>query len=671
MRTTFFDIETDGFLQHVTKIHCLSIKNPANGRVRRFTAVDMEEGVRLLMKLGETGKLVGHNIIGFDIAVIQKLYPWFQVPLANVVDTLVLSRLFFSDMFNRDGGFIKAGKLPGKLIGSHKLEAWGYRLGLQKGEYSTDFKNTWIDQHVTPHWVEYLESLPLKKRETADPAAWTAAWGKEHYPEGLEWAVYCPEMGDYCDLDVEVTEALYDHLMKLEYSDLAIELEHKARHYCSMMERSGWPFNVEHAVALYAKLAQERDTIRARMMATFPPLVIERTSEKTGKRLKDKVIEFNPASRDQIAQRLKAKYGWEPKEFTEGGKAKVDEDILKKLPYEEAQILADYFLLEKRVGQIAEGDQAWLKLERSGHIHGSINTNGAVTGRCTHSQPNVAQVPSVKLGKVEKPDGTKEEVPLLGKAGGWGVEMRSLYTVRKGFKQVGADLSGIELRCLAHFMARWDGGAYGEVILNGDIHTENQKAAGLPTRANAKTFIYAFLYGAGDEKIGSITGRLKGMVIDARGKEVEKLLSVKATGAMLKAKFLAGLPALKKLKEAVEKKAKAEGYILGLDGRRLTIRSAHAALNTLLQGAGAAVAKRWLIEVFEEAERRGLKYGWDADWTLLGWVHDEFQMAVREGLEEDFGKMVVECAARAGEFFKFRCPVGAEYKIGANWCDTH
>lgn len=611
------------------------MKNPATGKTLRFTAENMEEGVRLLMKCGEAGKVVGHNIIPFDLPLIQKFYPWFEVPLDNVVDTLVLSRLFFSDMFNRDGGFIKAGKLPSKLVGSHKLEAWGYRLGLQKGEYSTDFRDAWVRGNVGPHLAEYTDSLTPKKRAAFDMAAeakWIDAWGKENYPAGIEWAVYCSEMGDYCDLDVEVTEALYNHLMKLEYSNLAIELEHKARHYCSMMERSGWPFDVQGAAALYAQLAQERDAIRAQMMETFPPLVIERVSEKTGKPLKPKVVEFNPGSRDQIAQRLKVKYGWEPKEFTESGKAKIDEDVLKKLPYEEAQILADYFLLEKRVGQIAEGDQGWLKIERNGHIHGSINTNGAVTGRCTHSAPNLSQVPSIRA--------------LHGK------ECRALFTVRKGFKQVGADLSGLELRCLAHFMAKYDGGAYGEIVLNGDIHTENQNAAGLPTRDNAKTFIYAFLYGAGDEKIGSIIGKGR------------------AAGKVLKEKFLSGLPALAKLKKAVEAAAK-RGYLIGLDGRRITVRSAHAALNTLLQGAGAAIAKRWLVEVFEEAERRGLKYGWEADWTLLGWSHDEFQIAAREGREEEIGKMVVECARRAGDFFKVRCPIDAEFKIGMSWADCH
>lgn len=638
MRTTFFDLETDGFLHMVSKIHCMSIKNPATGRVRRFTAVDMEEGLRLLMKLGEAGKLVGHNILNFDIPVIQKLYPWFRVPLDNVVDTLVLSRLFFSDMLTRDGGFIKAGKLPSKLVGSHKLEAWGYRLGLQKGEYSHDFKAAWVASNGEQPWQEHIETLTPKMLEKADKAKWLEAWGKENYPAGLEWAVYCDEMGAYCDLDVEVTEALHNHLMKMEYSNLAIELEHKARAYCGMMERSGWPFNVKAAVALYGKLAQERDTIRARMMATFPPLVIERFSEKTGKRLKDKVVEFNPGSRDQISQRLILKYGWEPKEFTDGGKPKIDEDVLGKLPYEEAKILAEYFLLEKRVGQLAEGDNAWLKLERNGFIHHSINTNGAVTGRCTHSQPNIAQVPSIRAVH--------------------GKECRALYGVRPGFKQVGADLSGLELRCLAHFMARYDLGAYGDVVLNGDVHTMNQEAAGLPTRDNAKTFIYAFLYGAGDGKIGSIVAPK-----DSEAKQ-------KRIGKQLKEKFLASLPALGKLKEAVEKAAK-RGYLIGLDGRRVTVRSAHSALNTLLQGAGALVSKQWVIEVFEEAERRGLKYGWDADWTLMGYIHDECQLAVREGLEDEFGKMVVECARKAGDFFKFRCPIDAEYKVGNDWAECH
>jgi DNA polymerase I-like protein with 3'-5' exonuclease and polymerase domains len=342
-------------------------------------------------------------------------------------------------------------------------------LGLQKGEYATDFRNQWIERNVGVALEEHLCSLTPKAIEKLDQSAWITTWGKQNYPEGLEWLEYSESMGDYCDLDVEVTEALYKHLETIEYSQEAVDLEHAVRWYCSMMERSGWPFDVQAAAKLYATLAVERDAIRQLMMETFPPLVEERFSLKTGKRLKDKITEFNPGSRDQIAHRLKVKYGWVPTAFTPAGKPQVDETVLEKLDYPEAQVLAQYFLLEKRIGQLAEGDKAWLKLEHKGHIHHSINTNGAVTGRCTHSWPNIAQVPTVRAL--------------------WGKECRGLYGVRPGFRQVGVDLSGIELRCLAHFMGQWDDGEYGRVILEGDIHSVNQHAAGLPTRDNAKTFI--------------------------------------------------------------------------------------------------------------------------------------------------------------------------------------
>jgi DNA polymerase I-like protein with 3'-5' exonuclease and polymerase domains len=201
-------------------------------------------------------------------------------------------------------------------------------------------------------------------------------------------------------------------------------------------------------------------------------------------------------------------------------------------------------------------------------------------------------------------------------------------------------------------MHRWDSGEYGDVVLNGDVHTMNQKAADLPTRDNAKTFIYGFLYGAGDEKIGSIIGK---------GRDA---------GKAIKQKFLKGLPALKKLKDAVGEASK-RGYLKGIDGRHLHVRSAHSALNLLLQSAGALASKRWLIECIHEANRRGLKYGWDGDYTLLGYIHDELQWAVREDLAEEFGKFVVECARRAGDYFNFKCPLDAEYKIGSNWYETH
>lgn len=384
-----FDIETDGFLDVVTKVHCLVIKSTETGNIATFIGNDIPEGLERLRK---ADCIAGHNVIKYDIPVIQKLYPWFKVDQSKVYDTLVVSRLIYSDLRERDGANIEKGLLPTKLWASHSLKAWGYRLGILKGEF---------------------------KEQNGEDA----------------FKVFTPEMLEYCVQDVEVTHALYTQLSSIEYSQEAIKGEHEVAWIASLMEQSGWPFDTKAASMLYAELSAKRENIRQTMMETFEPLVIERISEKTGKKLKDKVIVFNPGSRDQIAQRLTMKYGWEPKEFTPAGKPKIDEDVLKALDYPEAQVLAEYFLLEKRIGQLAEGDQAWLKAERQGRIHGSINTNGAVTGRCTHQSPNLAQVPSVRAL--------------------WGKECRSLFTVHDGFSMVGADLSG--LNCDASHISWRDG----------------------------------------------------------------------------------------------------------------------------------------------------------------------------------------------------------------------
>ena len=306
-----------------------------------------------------------------------------------------------------------------------------------------------------------------------------------------------------------------------------------------------------------------------------------------------------------------------------------DEEILEDLKYEEAPLLKEYFLVTKTLGQLVEGKNAWLKLiADDGAIHGKVDTIGAVTGRCTHNSPNLAQVPSVN--------------------GFMGKECRELFRAREGYKLVGCDASGLELRCLAHYMNDED---YTHEILNGDIHTKNQLAAGLPTRNNAKTFIYGFLYGAGDEKIGSITGK--------GAKE----------GKAIRTKFLSALPKLKKLTEGVKQKVKQRGYLKGIDGRTLKVREQYKGLNVLLQSAGAIVMKKALCILCDDIEAKGWKLNEDVCFVLN--VHDEYQAEVKPELVDEYKIMAVEAIRKAGDFFGFRCPLDGEAKVGDSWYDTH
>ena len=459
------------------------------------------------------------------------------------------------------------------------------------------------------------------------------------------WEVFTQEMLDYCIQDVEVTHTLYNKLLSKEFSEQSIELEHEVAWLMAKQERNGFYFNEKAGSELYSVLVKRRGELERELKDYFGSWVIKlpdfipKVNNKSRGYIKgvpvprEKVVEFNPGSRDHIANRLTTLYGWKPTDFTEGGKPQVDEVVLGKLDYPPCKLLTEYLLVQKRISQLAEGTQAWLKLVKKGKIHGSINTNGAVTGRATHAYPNISQVPS--------------------SSSPYGHDCRALFTVPNGWVLVGADASGLELRCLAHYMAKWDGGKYGQVLLNGDIHTENQKAAGLETRPQAKTFIYAFLYGAGDEKIGSV---VNGSATDGR---------------KLKSKFLRSLPALGELVKSVKESA-GRGYLIGLDRRKIYVRSAHSALNTLLQGAGAIVCKKWLVLLEEQLSSLGLKHGWEGDYCFCAWSHDEVQIACRnDEIADKVAKAATDCVALAGEYFNFRCPLAGESKKGTTWADTH
>ena len=602
-----FDLETDGLLPEVTVIHTLTIYDTATGKYVRYDKEDVPKGIARL-EAAET--IIGHNIIGYDVPVIEKLLGIRMT--CRILDTMVWARLIYADIKGSDFKRGQQGTLPTKLIGSFALEAFGYRLGILKGEFG----------------------------KTADWSKWTQ------------------EMSDYCEQDVRVTAALYQALLKNfnndECSREAIDLEHAVATIVTRQERHGVLFKQKEAETLYSTLVQRRDSILPELQEMFPAWYRRKGKEFVPKAdnkrygyVKDcpvtkiELKAFNPSSDLDIIHVLRTRYGWKPEVFTIKGQAKVSDDIIKTLDYPCIPLLREYLLVDKRLSQVGDGKQAWLRnIDPDGRIRGRVLTNGAVTGRMIHTSPNLAQVPAVG-----KP---------------YGAECRGLFAVREGYVMVGCDAAGLELRDLGHFMAKYDGGAYVRIILDGDIHTQNQEAAGLDTRDKAKRFIYAYLYGAGDELIGAL--------LLPKGSTRQK----KAKGKAIKAAFLAKTPALKQLKEALEATV-GRGYILGLDGRRVKVRHAHAVLNTLLQSAGALVMKKALVILDAKLQEAGLtpfgRGGTDYEFVLN--IHDEWQLEVLKKHGDLVGKLAVDAINEAGEYFNFRCPLDGEYKIGESWADTH
>lgn len=566
MSSFIFDIETNGFLNVCDKVHCIVLKNIDTGEI---LTPSNEDAIKLLE---DAELIIGHNIIKFDIPVLEKLYS--ATFRGKIFDTLVGTRLVYSDI--KDNDFSRK-DFPKDCIGKHSLKAWGNRIGEYKEQIDTD------------------------------------------------WQTFTPEMLEYCIQDTEVTYKLYKVLEEKGYSQEAMDLEHEVAFLIFKQEQHGFTFNRAKAEELSIKLKARQAELAEELQGVFEPIVNERWSTKTGKKLKDQVTIFNPSSRHHVAQRLKDKYGWDAKEFTTDGKAKLDDTILSKLPYPEAKILCEHFLLNKRIAQIANGSQAWLKHERNGKIHGTCNTNSCVTSRASHSFPNLGQVPSTSAP--------------------FGTECRELFTVPEGKRLVGIDVSGLEIRMLCHFMSKFDNGEYTKVVLEGDIHTETQKLAGLDSRDNAKRFYYCFLYGGSVKKIAE--------VINKPFKEAGKI----------KKRFLNNLPALAKLIEGVQSAAE-RGFIKGLDKREIKVRNSYSALNTLLQSAGAILCKKWLVEFNKEVKKF-------KNAQQVVWVHDEIQVECEEQDAEDIGKIAVECIKRAGEHYQLRVPLTGEYKISTNWSGTH
>ena len=577
MEEIVFDIEANGL--QPDKIWCIVAK-PLGKPVVSFGPNAIDEGITFLQS---ADVLIGHNILGFDMPVINKLH---GVDLSKKVikDTLVMSRLFNPV---RENG--------------HSLKTWGYIVGFPKNEQPED------------------------------------------------WDGFSDEMLKYCQQDVILNEKVYQRLLKEgeNFGEDSIALEHGVAEVLKQQEDNGFEFNQEYAMMLVAQLKERMFEVEKEVQKVFKPKMVDikqvvpklkkdGTLSKSGLTaeeydrliesgdykpfMRQKLQDFNLGSRKQIGEYL-TDFGWKPNRFTPTGLPIVDESSLAKVKdIPEARLIAEFLLLKKRIAQI---DSWILAVQKDNRVHGFVIPNGTITGRMSHRSPNVAQVPSLSSE--------------------YGKECRSCWTVKDGYKLVGIDASGLELRMLAHYMNDED---YTHEVTEGDIHTANQKAAGLKSRNQAKTFIYAFIYGAGDAKIGSVVG----------GNQRD--------GAKLRKSFLDNNPSLKLLRERVSKAAK-RGYLKGLDGRKIYVRSEHAALNSLLQGGGAIVMKRALLMLQSLIKLNAL------DAKFVANIHDEWQMEVREDLADFVGELAVGCIEKAGEYYKLRCPLTGEYKIGGDWSETH
>jgi len=574
MTRLMFDIETNGLAP--TKVWCIVTKDIDTGSVVTYVEGQWSQFNKAIAQAQE---VIGHNIIGYDIPACKRILKT-DFSTVKITDTLVMSRL------------------ANPQREAHSLGHWGEKLGYPKGDYS-------------------------------------------------DWTQYTPDMLTYCKQDVTVNHEVYKALLKEldEFSSDSLELEHGVQSIIQEQVRNGWLLNQPKARDLVAELQEKSYELEEIVQKVFLPLPTfyktivpkvkkdgsisivglkflgERWEEVGGPFSRIDWPVFNLASRQQIGRYLKH-FGWKPKTFTETGHPIVSEDVLKNVKgIPEAELIASYLLVGKRIAQV----RSWLEAtdETTGRVHGYVNTNGAVTGRMTHSKPNLAQVPS--------------------SSSLYGPECRGCWIVNSGYKLVGIDASGLELRMLAHYMNDPD---YTNTILTGDIHTANQKAAGLDTRNQAKTFIYAYLYGAGDEKIGSIAG------------------GGRAAGKRLKDSFLKATPALATLKDNVAVSA-GKGYVTGLDGRKVFIRSEHAALNSLLQSAGALIMKQALLILDKYAKL------WRLDYKFVGNIHDEFQVEVREDQADRFGSLAASCIEAAGIHFKLRCPLAGDFKVGNTWAETH
>ena len=594
-----FDLETNGLYDDVNEIFCIVIHDVNRNQTLSYGPESIDHALNLIRS---ADCLIGHNIVFYDIPVLRKLIPDFQFN-GHVIDTLICTRLLWpkEKLYDLDENHYV--NVPGGLRGSASLKAWGYRLSDNK----IDFK---------------------------------------------DFSEFSQEMLDYCIQDVNVTNKLFQIFQKQTIAESTLYLEHTFAQAIERQIRSGFPFDVDQCLDFVDGLELRKEQIETKLKELFPPIEhkeifipkvnnAKRGYVKGEPFEKIRVEEFNPGSRQQIVDRFKKKYNWIPRSTTEKGNPILNDDVLEKLPYPEAKPLSEYMLLNKRLGQIKDGKNAWLKLVTpDGYIHGDVITNGCITGRCSHRNPNTGQIPAVYSP--------------------YGKECRSLFHAPDGWVLMGSDAKALELRCLAGYLAIWDQGNYGNMVIDDsvDIHSYNQEQFGVPTRDISKRLLYAVLYGSGNVKAGSI--------VNPDEKDPERL---KTLGRNAIQSFMSGVPALKKLKTSLAQTLTLRGHLIGLDKRPLYCRSDFKALNVLLQGAGAVIMKQVVINIHNALTAQGLIYG--EDWHQHAMIHDEVQMSCRPELVGMIQPLVLQAYEDAGNFFQFRCKIEGDVKTGYNWSDTH
>lgn len=693
------DIETDGLLDSVSRILCVGMLNCSTDVTVMFKEDQINEALSLL----DTGdELILHNGIGFDLPALERVTGWTPKPTTLITDTLLWSQFLFSDLKNNDKRAYSLGEDDEDddfdlVLGSHSLEAWGVRLGCPKTVYTGG------------------------------------------------WDVWTQELQDYCEQDLRVTEKLRRHLVSENRTNTAaLATEHQFAKICQKMQERGIAFDVVKAQALHQQLQSEITVLENVIVSGIPPVInmlktpaywiadwvdakhASLTTQFTTKGaadayrklhkikpsqcsitagpLREEIIPFNPNSRDQVRKYLFEKHGWTSPKLTETGEKLLEtssaaelaheygsltEEILRDCRFPEGQQFADYYLLRKISSFLSskDGEKGWLSLVKDDRIHGRIITIGAATLRCTHSRPNLSQTPHVSLDKATG-------LPLFGLRGRYGADCRELFIATEGYEMIGADLSSIELVCLAHYLFPYDHGAYAKQVLEGDVHMLSvnaikSKAHYVVSRGDSKTCTFGWAYGSGDYKLGTIITAVSKEAYDdfverrrrylANPGRIHQKVWSKATnsrrsatpdeaaymevGSQVRTALETGIDGLGDLITALKEAAKKK--YLNILKCQVPVRSAHAVLNTALQSCAAIIMKNWVCLTTATNESQGVEVH-----SLLN-IHDEWDVECLPQYSQAHSDNCLKGMLGAGERLGIRVPVRGSVKCGRSWLEVH